>query len=136
MLNNCSKEDTRKWVFTDEKYFDFDGIYNLQNDRVWAPSREEADRKGGFHQRTKHGGKVMVWLGTYAKSLAIPVIFESETMNAEVYINEVLPIALECDDKILGSNWTYKQDNATPHIHHLTRERCAKYCLDFICKKR
>ena len=48
MLNNYSKEDFKKWLFVDEKYFDLDGVYNSQNDRVWAPSREEADRKVAF----------------------------------------------------------------------------------------
>ena len=122
VLNNYSNEDIKKCLSTDEKYFDPDGIYNSQNDRVWASSREETDRKGAFHQKTKHPGKVMVWLGTCAKSLTTPVIFENETMNAEVYISEVLPTALECDDKVLGSNWTYQQDSARPHIHNLTQE--------------
>ena len=136
VLNNYSKDDTKKCLFTDEKYFDLDGIYNSQNDRVWAASREEADRKGGFHQKTKHPGKVMVWLGACAKGLTTAVIFENRTMNAEVYINEVLPIALECGDKMLGSNWTYQQDSAKPHIHYLTQEWCAKHFHDFISKKR
>ena len=57
-------------------------------------------------------------------------------MNAEVYINEVLPIAMECGDKMLGSNWTYQQDSTRPHIHHLTQEWCAKHFPDFISKKR
>ena len=69
MLNNYSKEDTKKWLFTDEKNFDLDGIYNSQNDRVWAPSREEADRKGAFHQKTKHPGRVIVWLGRMCQKL-------------------------------------------------------------------
>ena len=60
MLNNYSKEDTKQCLFTDEKYFDLDDIYNSQNDRVWAHSSEEAGRTGVFHQKTKHGGKVMV----------------------------------------------------------------------------
>ena len=50
-------------------------------------------------------------------------------MNAEVYINEVLPKALECSDKMLGSNWTYQEDSATPHIHHFTQETvCQTFC--------
>ena len=57
-------------------------------------------------------------------------------MNADVYINEVLPIALECGDKMLGSNWTYQQDSAKPHVHYLTQEWCGKHFHDFICKKR
>ena len=52
-------------------------------------------------------------------------------MNAEVYINEVLPIALECGDKMLGSNWTYQQDSAKPHIHYLTQEWCAIFMISF-----
>ena len=124
MLNNYSKEDTRKWLFSNEKCFDLDGIYNLQSDRVRAPSRKEVDRKDGLYRKTKHREEVMMWLGTCAKGLTIPVIFENETMNVEVYINEVLPIALECGDKMLGGNWTYQQDSATPHIHHLTQEWC------------
>ena len=107
-----SKEDIKKWLVIDEKYFDLDGIYDSQNDRVLAANRQEADRKGGFHQKTKHPEKVMVWLGACAKHLTTPVIFENETMNAKVYINEVLPIALECGDKMLGSNWTSQQDCA------------------------
>ena len=136
MLNNYSKEDTKKWLFTDEKYFHLDGIYNSQNDRVWALSREEADRKSGFHQKIKHPGKVMVWLGACAKDLAAAVIFENETMNAEIYTNEILPITLECGNKMIGSSWTYQPDSARLHIHHLTEECCAKHFPDFISRKR
>ena len=77
----------------------------------------------------------MVRLGACAKGLTTAVIFENETINAEVYINEILPIALECGNKMLGSNWTYQQDSARPHIHHLTQEWCVRHFPDFICKK-
>jgi len=136
VLNNYSKDDTKKWLFTDEKFFDLDGIYNSQNDRVWATSREEADSKGGFRQKTKHPEKVMVWLDACAEGFTTPVILENGTMDAEVYINEVLPIALECGDKMLGSDWTYQQDGAKPHTHHLTQEWCTKHFPDFIPQKR
>ena len=78
----------------------FTGIDNSQNDQAWALSREEADRKGAFHRKIKHGEKAMVWLGACAKVLTTAVIFENETINADVYINGVLPIALEYGDKI------------------------------------
>ena len=70
MLHNHSKDDTRKCLFTDEKYFYLNGIYNSQNDLVWV-----ASRKGAFRQRTKHPRKVTVWLGACAKGLTTPVIF-------------------------------------------------------------
>ena len=34
-------------MFSDEKIFTVDGGLNKQNQRVYAISREEADRKGG-----------------------------------------------------------------------------------------
>ena len=102
---------------------------------MWGPVGEEADKKDGFHPKSKHPGKVMVWLGACANGLTISVIFDNETMNSEVYINEVLPIVLECGDKMLGSNWTYLQDSARSHIHHLTQEYCAKHFPNFTSKK-
>ena len=32
-------------LFSNEKVFDLDDIYNRQNDRMWAVHREEANRK-------------------------------------------------------------------------------------------
>ena len=41
------KKDTMKIFFSDEKIFDLDGIYNSENDRIWAVNREEANQRGG-----------------------------------------------------------------------------------------
>ncbi|CAF5004537.1 unnamed protein product, partial [Rotaria magnacalcarata] len=30
--------------------FDIDGVYNSQNERIWAPNRADADVKGGIRQ--------------------------------------------------------------------------------------
>ncbi|CAF1337281.1 unnamed protein product [Rotaria magnacalcarata] len=38
--------------------FDIDGIYNAQNDRIWAVSREGADKKDGVWQKRKFPQKV------------------------------------------------------------------------------
>ena len=43
-------------------FFDLDGIYNVQNDRVWTFNRKEADKQGGIYEKTKFPTKVMVWL--------------------------------------------------------------------------
>ena len=34
--NKFRKEDKMRIIFTDEKMFDLDGIYNSQNDRIWS----------------------------------------------------------------------------------------------------
>ena len=114
VLNNFSKEDTKKWLFSDEKMFDLNGIYNSQNDRVWAPSRQVADERGGVHQKTKFPAKVMIWLGACSEGLTTPVILDNGTTDAERYIKEVLPVALKCGNQMLGKNWTYQQDGAKP----------------------
>ncbi|CAF3383679.1 unnamed protein product [Rotaria socialis] len=94
------------------------GVYNVQNDRVRTVSREEVDRQGGMHQKAKFPTKVMVGFGVCSEGLTTSVIFEDDTMNAERYIKEVLPIA----------------HGAKPHIHHVTQEWCAN--PDFISKDR
>ena len=42
---NFKKEDTLKILFSDEKMFDIDGVYNVQNDRMWTVAK--LTRKGG-----------------------------------------------------------------------------------------
>jgi hypothetical protein len=48
---NFRKQETLKILFSVEKMFDIDGVYNTQNDRIWAASCNEADEKGGTRQK-------------------------------------------------------------------------------------
>ncbi len=47
-------------LFSDKKMFDIDGVYNAQNDRVWAVDRGEADKNIEKKQKRKFPQKVMV----------------------------------------------------------------------------
>ena len=114
VLNNYTKNDTKRWLFLDEKYFDLNGIYNSQNDRVWTVSREEGDKRG----------------------LSVSVIFDDRSMDAQRYINEILPIALESGNRMLGNDWTYQQNGTRPHIHHLSQKWFADHFPSFISKDR
>ena len=58
--NNFRKEETMRILFSDEKFFDIDGVCNSQNDRMWAVDPADADEKGGIQQRRKFPQKVMV----------------------------------------------------------------------------
>jgi hypothetical protein len=120
VLNNYTKDDIKTLLLTDEFFFDLDGVYSRQNDRIWAVNREQANKKGVVQEKTKFPIKVMVWLGVCGQELTVPVILGDGTMDAEIYINEVLPIALKSDNKILGNYWTYQQDGATTYIHHMS----------------
>ena len=49
-----------KILFSDEKMFDIDGIYNSQNDRIWVVNRSATDTKGGLRQKQMFAEKVIV----------------------------------------------------------------------------
>ena len=129
---NFKKEDTMKFLFSDEKMFDIDGIYNSQNDRVWAVNRSEADIRDGIRQKRKFPQKVMVWLGVCSKGVSPLVIFEKGTVDHDRYIKKALRIALKYGTDMFGSNWTFQQDGAKPHIHEKTQEWCTKNFPFFI----
>ena len=121
-------------MFSDEKMFDIDGIYNSQNDRIWAGNRSEADIKGGTRQKRKFPQKIMVWLGVGSKGVSPLVIFEKETVDYDRYIKEVLPVALKFGNDTFGSDWTFQQDGAKPHTHVKSQEWCANNFPSFIDK--
>jgi hypothetical protein len=108
VLNNFSKKETKKWLFSNEKFFDFDGMYNTQNDREWAVSRQEADRKGGVKKKHKFPTKVMVWLDACCEGLTSLVILDNGTVDHERYIDDVLPMALECRNKMMRKDWAFQ----------------------------
>jgi hypothetical protein len=122
---------TEKILFSDEKYFDIDGIYNKQNDRIYASTRAEADRKGGLHRKTQHPVRVMVWLGACHQGVTRPVIIENGTVNANRYIAEILPVALKDGRKLLGNEFTFQQDGASPHRDAKTQSWCKNHFSDF-----
>ena len=61
---NIRKSLSRKILFSDETRFDLDGLYNGQNDRVWASDHEQAGANDGIHRKTKFPQGATVWLGT------------------------------------------------------------------------
>ncbi|CAF1037694.1 unnamed protein product [Rotaria magnacalcarata] len=101
------KETTMKILFSDDKMFDIDGVYNSQNDRIWAVNRQEADKAGGRKQKRKFSDKIMVWLGVCSKGVSPLVILGIESMNHERYIKNVLPVALKYEKEMFGNDWIF-----------------------------
>ena len=64
-------------LFSDEKMFDLDGIYNSENARIWAVNRKEANRRGEKKQQGKFPQKVMVW----SEAIAPLVLFEKDILD-------------------------------------------------------
>jgi hypothetical protein len=130
--NNFRKEDTMRILFSDEKLFDVDGIYNSQNERISVASRDEADEKGGIKMKQNFPQKVMVWLGVYSKGVAPLVIFDQGTVDHAEYIQKVLPVALKYGNETFGEHWIFQQDGAKSHVHHLTQKWCKDNFPSFI----
>ena len=131
---NFRKEDTLRILFSDEKLFDIDGVYNSQNERVWAVDRADADKKGGIKPKQKFPQKVMVWLGVCSKGITPLVILDEGTVDHRYYIEKVLTTALKYGNKVFGNDWMFQQDGAKPHQHHLTQQWCRDNFPSFIDK--
>ncbi|CAF1548959.1 unnamed protein product [Didymodactylos carnosus] len=121
-------------LFSDEKMFDIDGVYNAQNDRVWAVDRAEADKKDDTKQKRRFPQKVMVWLGVCSKGVTPLVILDKGTVKHASYIQEVLPVALKYGNQVFGDEWVFQQDEARPHTHGLTQQWCKDNFPAFIDK--
>ena len=120
-----------KILFSDEKRFDIDGAYNRQNDMIYAPNREQADQYGGIHQKKKFPQGVMVWLGMCYEGVTSPVIIEKGTVNRQKSVDKILPVALECDQRLMGNEFTFQQDGAPAHQTHQTQTWCKNNFSDF-----
>ena len=121
-------------LFSDEKMFDLDGIYNSQNDRIWAVNREEANQRGGKKQQRKFPQKVMVSLAVDSEDVAPLVLFEKGALDHHRYIKKVLLVALRYGNSKFGNSWTFQQDNGTRHTRQETQEWCSQHFPSFIDK--
>ena len=76
----------------------------------------------------------MVWFAVCSKEVSPVVIFDEGTIDHARYIREVLPVALKYGNDIVGTYWTFQQDGAMPHVHHLTQQWCKDNFPSFIDK--
>ncbi len=60
LRNFLRKEDHGKILFTDEKYFSVEGVFNRKKERVYAASRFEAAEQGGINEKSKYSQRIMV----------------------------------------------------------------------------
>ena len=101
-----------KILFSGEKLFDIDGVYNSENDQIWTVNLSEANKTGGIKQKKKFSQKVMVWFGVRSQGISPLVIFEDGIVDHARYVEEVLLAALAYGTKIYGDDWTFQQDGA------------------------
>jgi len=131
MHKNIGKNQARRILFSDEKKFTIDGVYNRQNHRVWASTRSAADVEQ-IHQKHKFPQSVMVWMGVCYDGITKVVIL-NDKVNGEYYINNVLHAAYSEGVRMLGThNWIFQQDGARCHTAKKTQNWCLQNFPSFI----
>ena len=53
LRTNLRKENISRILFSDKEFFDIDGVYNSENERVWAINCADADENSGVTQKLK-----------------------------------------------------------------------------------
>ena len=76
----------------------------------------------------------MVWLAVYSEGVAPLFLFEKGTLDHHRYIKKILAVALRYVNSKFGNNWTFQQDNGTPHTHQEMQEWCCRHFPSFIDK--
>ena len=71
----------------------------------------------------------------FQRSVLSLVIFEQGTVDHELYIPEVFPVAVKFGKDMFRNNWTFQQDGGRPHIRQTTQDWCLTYLPSFIDKE-
>jgi transposase len=125
----------RRILFSDEKFFSVEQVYNVQNDRVLSPDAATANRRGRIIPRAQKPAGVMVWAGVTSDGKT-PLIFVENgiKINANNYVNDILEaVVLPWSQQHYGDQpWTFQQDSAPAHRANTTQEWCRDNLPEFI----
>jgi len=135
--NHFDHESCRSIMFSDEKWFDQDGQYNRQNDRIYAVSRQAATEDMGTRPEHKFPFKVMVWIGvTFSGLTQLVILPQKTTFDSDFYVEKVLPIVKRDGIQLIGENFIFQQDGAKPHTSGQTMEAIEKLGFSIIAPEK
>jgi len=136
LLKRLTVKDSKILFFTDEKLFYVDPPVNSQNDRVWATGRKcDVDERRLLVERAKFSPSVMVSAGVcYGGRGRLHFVEEKAKINAQYYINKLLPKLVEDCDALLEEGFIFQQDGAPAHSARLAQEWLQQHTPDYINK--
>ena len=76
----------------------------------------------------------MVWFGVDSKAVSRLMILESDTLDHDRYIKDVLPVALKYGNDMSGADQIFQKDGVKPHIGAKSQYCCANNFPSFIDK--
>lgn len=129
------KEFYKRILFTDEKVFTIEEKFNPQNDRVYARTSQDAQRKAPRVQRGHFPASVMIWWGVlWNGATEVHFCEPGVKINAKVYQETVLEWIVKPLNTTLfhGEHWVYQQDSAPSHKAKSMQEWLENNVPDFI----
>ena len=116
--------------------FYLDPPINTQNDRVWASGRKrDIANQRLLHQRAKFSRRVMVSAGVCFNGKGhLHFVSEKAKINADYYVNTLLPALLQDCREQVGDEYIFQQDGAPAHSANLTQDFLQRNCPDFVKK--
>lgn len=112
-------------LFTDEKIFTVEEVFNKQNDKIYATSSKEAKKVVPRVQRGHHPSSVMVWWGVSHHGVtSLHFCEKGVKTGAKVYQKDVLEGVVKGLTNTLfnGRRWIFQQDSAPAHKAKTTQE--------------
>lgn len=135
LLRRFSAARHRKILFTDEKVFTVEQVFNKQNTRILARNVADASKKGRYVQKRGHAVSVMVWAGITSDGKT-PLVFvpQGVKINAANYLDDILKAVVEpwANSHFGNTHWTYQQDSAPAHKAKVTQKWCKDHLPDFV----
>jgi inhibitor of nuclear factor kappa-B kinase subunit alpha len=135
LLKRYTDKDVDWILFTDEKTFTVEEHFNVQNDRIYAKSREEIPEPAKRVLRSHHPASVMVWAGVSSQGLTkLHFVNPGVKVRTKNYLKDILePAAKPLNQSVFkGHRWTFQQDSAPAHKAKITQNWLQKEVPDFI----
>ena len=129
--------DTNEIIFSDEKLFTVESIFNRQNDRVLAKSSADIPDSTRSVFRREKPSSVMVW-AAISKTWKSPIIFvpQGAKVNTNAYIETILTPALQAAKKHFKDKpFIFQQDGAPSHTSKKTQKWCQAHFPGFWSKE-
>lgn len=135
LLARHGDEDLENIVFSDEKLFKDEQLWNSQNNRVYGLSLEHIPEHLRTVRRFQHAKSVMIF-GAISMKGKFPLVFVEQgvKINQASYERDILEPCVKAygHTLFLDQPWTFQQDNAPAHKAKKTQQWCERELPDFI----
>jgi hypothetical protein len=134
LSRRLTKEKLKCVFFTDEKVFYLNPPISSQNNRVWSTGRKrDINPTRLLEQRAKFSQSVMVSAGVcYGGKGTLHFVHDKAKINADYYVNTLLPKLIEDCVTLKPGNFIFQQDGAPAHSSHLAQDWLHRNTPDFI----